>query len=137
MGKFMRWLVFFILPLVVIGGTAVLENLSSSKMGVNRYLFFKKTNYAGTVFTPERIKLYTVLLVVGIIICFFLYFRKTQKGNTRRLLIYITAYQVFGVVLLSLQHLSAYPFFAFGIMIIIIVQYSWIVSSIVINKSNK
>jgi len=136
MGKFLRWLVFFIFPLVVIGGAAILENLSSSKMGVNRYLLFKKTHYATTVFTPERIKLYTILLIVGLILCLFLYF-KTKMGSTRRLLIYLTAYQAIGVVLLSLQNLSAYPIFGFGIAIIVILQYFLVVVVLVKNKPCK
>lgn len=123
MGKFLRWLIFYILPLVVMIGGAVLENLSSSKMGVNRYLLFKKTHYAETAFTPERIKLYIVLLVAGILVSLFLFIRKGQKVYAGSLIVY----QGTGIVLLSLKNLSAYPFFAFGIIIAIFLQYCWLI----------
>lgn len=131
MGKFVRWLIFFILPLAIIGGLAVLENLYSSKMGVYRYLLYKKTYYSQTVFTPERIQWYVILLAVGILICLFLFFRKSKLGYQGKFLVLLSIYQAAGIALLSFKDLNAYPLFAFGIISIIFIQYVWLITVMV------
>ncbi|WP_071392774.1 hypothetical protein [Bacillus tuaregi] len=127
MRKFLRWLIFFILPLVIIGGVAILESLSTSKMGVNRYLLYKKIHYAETIFTPEKLKWYLILLIIGILICLFLFIKKSSKRLAKRVLLYLTIYQAAGIALLSSQSLNAYPLFAIGILSIILLQYSWLI----------
>ena len=65
--KIIGRLTFLILQFLVIIAAVVLEDLSTKKMGVNRYLLFSKEEYAGLFLSPERLKVYGILFIVGII----------------------------------------------------------------------
>lgn len=120
-------LIFFIVQFLVLGAAVVLENLSSKKMGVNRYLLFKKNTYGDTILTPERLKLYTVILIVGFIVCLILFMVKNKRERKSSLLFFAAIYNVVGIILLSFQNLNAFPFFIFGIFIAITFQYIWMI----------
>lgn len=123
-------ILFLILQFLVLIGAVILEELSDKKMGVARYLAFKKVMYAETLFTPELLKVYMVILVGGCIICLVLFIVKVRKSMERktRSLLLAAVYHLIGIYLLSAYQLSAYPFFLFGIMIVIIFQYAWMIS---------
>ncbi|CAH2715608.1 hypothetical protein BACCIP111895_02792 [Neobacillus rhizosphaerae] len=105
----------------------VLEDLSSKKMGVARYLVFKKQEFASSFFTPFLIQIYTILFVIGAIICLLLLITKGRsKGMVFSLLIGVAA-NIIGIIFIQFQmELQAYHFFVIGMMIVIVVQYGWL-----------
>ena len=132
--KIIGRLTFLILQFLVIIAAVVLEDLSTKKMGVNRYLLFSKEEYAELFLSPERLKIYGILFIVGIIVCFILFIVNMKKGSSILLAI---IYQIIGLIILSKVTLQAYPFFVLGIWIVIIFQYLWIVVSVMKDRKQR
>ena len=132
--KIIGRLTFLILQFIVIIAAVVLEDLSTKKMGVNRYLLFSKEEYAELFLSPERLKIYGILFIVGIIVCFILFIVNMKKGSSILLAI---IYQIIGLIILSKVTLQAYPFFVLGIWIVIIFQYLWIVMSVMKDRKKR
>jgi hypothetical protein len=132
--KIIGRLTFLILQFLVIIAAVVLEDLSTKKMGVNRYLLFSKEEYAELFLSPERLKIYGILFIVGIIVCFILFIVNMKKGSSILLAI---IYQIIGLIILSKVTLLAYPFFVLGIWIVIIFQYLWIVMSVMKDRKQR
>jgi hypothetical protein len=132
--KIIGRLTFLILQFLVIIAAVVLEDLSTKKMGVNRYLLFSKEEYAELFLSPERLKIYGILFIVGIIVCFILFIVNMKKGSSILLAI---IYQIIGLIILSKVTLQAYPFFVLGIWIVIIFQYLWIVMAAIKDRKQR
>ena len=132
--KIIGRLTFLILQFLVIIAAVVLEDLSTKKMGVNRFLLFSKEEYAELFLSPERLKIYGILFIVGIIVCFILFIVNMKKGSSILLAI---IYQIIGLIILSKVTLQAYPFFVLGIWIVIIFQYLWIVMSVMKDRKQR
>jgi hypothetical protein len=132
--KIIGRLTFLILQFLVIIAAVVLEDLSTKKMGVNRYLLFSKEEYAELFLSPERLKIYGILFIVGIIVCFILFIVNMKKGSSVLLAI---IYQIIGLIILSKVTLQAYPFFVLGIWIVIIFQYLWIVMAAIKDRKQR
>jgi hypothetical protein len=132
--KIIGRLTFLILQFLVIIAAVVLEDLSTKKMGVNRYLLFSKEEYAELFLSPERLKIYGILFIVGIIVCFILFIVNMKKGSSILLAI---IYQIIGLIILTKVTLQAYPFFVLGIWIVIIFQYLWIVMSVMKDRKQR
>ena len=132
--KIIGRLTFLILQFIVIIAAVVLEDLSTKKMGVNRYLLFSKEEYAELFLSPERLKIYGILFIVGIIVCFILFIVNMKKGSSILLAI---IYQIIGLIILFKVTLQAYPFFVLGIWIVIIFQYLWIVMSVMKDRKQR
>ena len=132
--KIIGRLTFLILQFLVIIAAVVLEDLSTKKMGVNRYLLFSKEEYAELFLSPERLKIYGILFIVGIIVCFILFIANMKKGSSILLAI---IYQIIGLIILSKVTLQAYPFFVLGIWIVIIFQYLWIVMAAIKDRKQR
>jgi hypothetical protein len=132
--KIIGRLTFLILQFLVIIAAVVLEDLSTKKMGVNRYLLFSKEKYAELFLSPERLKIYGILFIVGIIVCFILFIVNMKKGSSILLAI---IYQIIGLIILTKVTLQAYPFFVLGIWIVIIFQYLWIVMSVMKDRKQR
>jgi hypothetical protein len=132
--KIIGRLTFLILQFLVIIAAVVLEDLSTKKMGVNRYLLFSKEKYAELFLSPERLKIYGILFIVGIIVCFILFIVNMKKGSSILLAI---IYQIIGLIILTKVTLQAYPFFVLGIWIVIIFQYLWIVMAAIKDRKQR
>ena len=132
--KIIGRLTFLILQFLVIIAAVVLEDLSTKKMGVNRYLLFSKEEYAELFLSPERLKIYGILFIVGIFVCFILFIVNLKKGSSILLAI---IYQIIGLIILFKVTLQAYPFFVLGIWIVIIFQYLWIMMSVMKDRKQR
>jgi hypothetical protein len=125
-----NWILYLLITILQFSGiiaAIVLEDLSSEKMGVARYLVFKKQTFESTFLTPFLIHVYTFIFVVGAVICLFL---MVTKGKNKKIVISLlgaAAANIIGIIFIqSKLELQAYPFFIIGIIIVIVVQYGWI-----------
>lgn len=64
--------VLTVMQISALSAVILLEYLSTKKMGVMRYLVFKKGVYESTIFTPHLTILYKILLAIGALGCFIL-----------------------------------------------------------------
>ncbi len=124
---------FFLYPLLTLlqfSGiilAIVLENLSAEKMGVARYLIFKKQQFESTYFTPQLILIYTIILGIGAIICTLLLLTKGKSRGKIIMLLVAVAANIIGIIFIQFSaDLMAYHFFIIGMVIVIVVQYVWI-----------
>ncbi|MEH7009357.1 hypothetical protein V7087_00825 [Neobacillus niacini] len=128
--RFLFYLMMLMLQFSVIILAIVLEDLSSEKMGVARYLLFKKQEFEASFFTPILMNLYTSIFVIGTIICLSILM---IKGKSRKIIISIlfaTIANLVGIIFIrSNWQLAAYHFFLIGIFIVIAFQYVGIVFS--------
>lgn len=126
MRKIMITFVFFLMQFLVLIAAFVLEYLAPKKMGVNRYLLYKKTKYSQSLLTPELVSGYEMITIIGLIIFIvFLIIQVKKRENWFPVLMAII-YQVAGLVILAKDNLYAYPFFVLGIGIVITLQFIWI-----------
>ena len=115
--------VFIFIPSIL------LEHLSKEKMGVIRYLVFKKKTYEKTFFNSYFINLYKLILIVGIVVCVILFIYNCSKIRDIKFtksIIVATAVNLTGIVFIFNKHielLNAYHFFLISIFITIILQY--------------
>ena len=63
--KIIGRLTFLILQFLVIIAAVVLEDLSTKKMGVNRFLLFRKEKYAELFLSPEQLKIHGILFILS------------------------------------------------------------------------
>lgn len=105
----------------------VLEDLSSEKMGVARYLAFKKQVFDSTLFTPFYMNIYTFILVVGAFVCLALLIIK-RIGRYNLTLLFAALINIFGIIFIQFKiELQAYYFFIIGLFIVLAIQYVWII----------
>ncbi|KXG76667.1 hypothetical protein [Thermotalea metallivorans] len=115
----MQWTIFF----SIIG----LEYLSHKRMGVMRYLLFKKYTYETLWLQPYFINVYVSVLFGGLVICLFWYIHRKDKGSARRHLLLAFIINLAGIFFILApkgRNLNAYPFFLIGIFINLILQYT-------------
>jgi hypothetical protein len=118
------YLLVFLVQFSGISLAIVLENLSSKKMGVARYLTYKKQELESTLFTPANVHIVMYLLLVGTIVCIALLLIK--RGG--RAILFAALVNIIGIIFLQFEKdLLAYHFFVLGILIVLVVQYVWIV----------
>lgn len=125
----MKYILVFILSFLQFSGiilAVVLEDLSDEKMGVARYLVFKKQEFAASYFSSALMNVYTFLLAGGAIVCFALLFmkRKSRKMMASLLIAVFANIMGFMAVQMNLE-LDAYHFFLIGIFIVVVFQYGW------------
>lgn len=120
---------FTLIQVLIIFPPMLLQYLSERKMGVMRYLVFKKDLFAKEIFTSSFTYTYKNILFLGIILCtIFLIYSYTKKIN------YILIKPICGVLILQLlcillisyykfQILLTFHFFLISFFIIIILQY--------------
>lgn len=123
----LKKLIYMLVFLVQFSGISlaiVLENLSSKKMGVARYLTFKKQEFESTLFTPVNMHLLMYLLILGTIVCIALLFIKRRGG----MVLFAALINMGGIIFIQSQkELQAYPFFVIGIFMVLVIQYVWII----------
>ena len=118
------YLLVFLVQFSGISVAIVLENLSSKKMGVARYLTFKKQEFESTLFTPVNMHLLMYLLILGTIVCIALLFIKRRGG----MVLFAAFINMVGIIFIQSQkELQAYHFFVIGIFIVLVIQYVWII----------
>jgi len=121
----------------------LLQYLSTRKMGVMRYLIFKKDMLSKEIFTSNLICTYRYFLFSGIIFCIiYLIYSYTKKANNS------LVKPISGLLLLKLtcllcifsykfQILLSYHFFLISFFVIITLQYVKIIFTILSNKFYK
>ncbi|NHC39813.1 hypothetical protein G6549_07520 [Bacillus sp. MM2020_1] len=119
-------IIYFLVILVQFSGICiaiVLENLSSKKMGVARYLTYKKQEFESTLFTPANEHLLMYLLILGTIVCLALLLIKKGGG----VVLFAALVNSIGIIFIQFEkELQAYHFFILGILIVLVIQYVWI-----------
>ena len=107
----------------------VLQYLSDKKMGVKRYLIFKKSIFPKELFTTNLMFMFKTMLILGIIIGIGLliyYFIKKANNALIKSAIKITILNLIALVFVVSEHfqeLLTYHFFLIAIFVIIILQY--------------
>ncbi|NFT48289.1 hypothetical protein FDF29_18990 [Clostridium botulinum] len=113
--------IIFILPALI------LENLAKKKMGVIRYLIFKKEEFSSGIFNANNliISIYILLFIsIIIIIIFIVNMKKKLKCKINFFIIILLNIILFLLVSYeSIFNLQAYHFFIIEIFIIIIIAY--------------
>ncbi|NFH30656.1 hypothetical protein FC832_18560 [Clostridium botulinum] len=113
--------IIFILPALI------LENLAKKKMGVIRYLIFKKEEFSSGIFNANNLTIYKWILLfisIIIIIIFIVNIKKKLKCKINFFIIILLNIILFLLVgYESIFNLQAYHFFIIEIFIIIIIEY--------------
>ncbi|NFL98390.1 hypothetical protein [Clostridium combesii] len=113
--------IIFILPALI------LENLAKKKMGVIRYLIFKKEEFSSGIFNANNLTIYKWILLfisIIIIIIFIVNMKKKLKCKINFFIIILLNIILFLLVSYeSIFNLQAYHFFIIEIFIIIIIEY--------------
>ncbi len=143
--KLMKWITsFFIFSLTAIlqfSGVIlalVLEVLSGKKMGVARYLVFKKQDFETTYFTPAFMNIYFAIFAAGAVVSIgLLIFQRKKRIGILPLLFAVMA-SVIGIIFIQLNPpLQAYHFFLIGIFIVVVFQYFRILFASLFRKKVK
>lgn len=131
--------VLTVMQILALSAAIVLEYLSGKKMGVMRYLVFKRRMYELTIFTPHLAILYKILLVIGAIGCCILVIHCIYKRWGRHpmtLIVQALIMNMIGVAFsffVNIEQLMAYYFFLIAVFIIVVLQYIKLTLKIVYN----
>ncbi|MBZ1342588.1 hypothetical protein HZR19_05395, partial [Clostridium botulinum] len=110
--------IIFILPALI------LENLAKKKMGVIRYLIFKKEEFSSGIFNANNLTIYKwILLFISIIIIIIFIVNMKKKLKCKINFFIIILLNIILFLLVSYENifnLQAYHFFIIEIFIIII-----------------
>ncbi|KRU30978.1 hypothetical protein HZR17_05170 [Clostridium botulinum] len=113
--------IIFILPALI------LENLAKKKMGVIRYLIFKKEEFSSGIFNANNLTIYKwILLFISIIIIIIFIVNMKKKLKCKINFFIIILLNIILFLLVSYENifnLQAYHFFIIEIFIIIIIEY--------------
>ena len=134
--------VITLLQLILLVPPLLLQYLSDKKMGVMRYLVFKKGVFSKEIFTSSFTYTYRSLLFLGIVFCIiFLIYSYIKKSNSF-FIKPISALFLYNLICLiytfyKFQMLLSYHFFLIAFFIIIFLQYIKIVNTVLIYRSTK
>lgn len=108
----------------------VFQYYSDRRMGMMRYLVYKKSTYSEGIFSPSLMNIYKVIFIASILYFIFLLIRNYRRSDQN---FHMTAV-IFGLIIsfagtiflfsASMQDLLAYHFFLIAIFIQIILQYA-------------
>jgi hypothetical protein len=107
----------------------VLQYLSDKKMGVKRYLIFKKMIFSKEIFATRLLFMFKVMIILGLIVGIVLLIHYTVKKINNALVKSLIVVIIFNLLAIGFvfskqfQGLLAYHFFLIAIFIIIILQY--------------
>ncbi|MCB2291118.1 hypothetical protein LGK97_15410 [Clostridium sp. CS001] len=116
------------LQMIILIIPTVLQYLSDKKMGVKRYLIFKKMLFSREIFTPGLIFTFKLMLILGVIIISILLiicYIKKINNNLLKPAIKVTILNLIAIVVIfskQLEVLVTYHFFLIAIFIIVILQ---------------
>ncbi|AWI06421.1 hypothetical protein [Clostridium drakei] len=130
-----------IMQIIVLIPAIVLEYLSDKKMGVVRYLVFKRQVYEQGIFNLRLMNIYKNLLIITFFIVIIMIIYKSIKTRSNKFImsglitIIINIFCVIFIISKRSVALEAYHFFIIAIFIIIILQYfKLILDSFILNK---
>lgn len=132
-----------LLQLLILIPPLLLQYFSDRKMGLMRYLVFKKAVFSKEIFTSSFTYTYKSLLFLGIIFCIiFLIYSYTKKMNSSLIkpIIYLFVSNLICLLYVfysKFQTLLSYHFFLIAFFIIIILQYLKIFLIALYNKLTK
>lgn len=120
-------MILSIIQIVFILPALILENLSQKKMGIIRYLMFKKEQFSKGIFNENNLILYTYVLLLFTIIAIIILILNMKKKIKYKINIFIILLLNIALYLFinyegALQ-LEAYHFFLIEIFIIMIIEY--------------
>jgi hypothetical protein len=117
------------LQVIILIFPIVLQYLSNKKMGVKRYLVFKRSILLKEIFTPNLMFMYKLVLILGIIVGIsILIYYSINKVNSALIKpsIKVTILNFIAMIFVLSKHfeeLLTYHFFLIAIFVIIILQY--------------
>jgi hypothetical protein len=104
---------------------SILENLSTKKMGVARYLLFKKQEFSSGYFSPRFMDMYTYIFVAGAAICILLLLLLWKRKKGIYALLFALFINIIGIQFIQMNpSLQADHFFLIGIFIVLMFQYA-------------
>jgi hypothetical protein len=104
---------------------SILENLSTKKMGVARYLIFKKQEFSAGYFSPRFMSIYTYIFAAGAVICILLSLLLWKRKKGLITLLFALLINIVGIIFIKINpSLQAFHFFIIGIFIVLIFQYA-------------
>lgn len=118
-----------IIQLIILIAPIALQYLSDKKMGVERYLVFKKEMFPKEIFTTDIMVMYKITLILGIIIGIALLMHYSNKKKNSILvkpaikIIILNLLAIFYVFSKQFEGLVTYHFFLIAIFVILILQY--------------
>ncbi|WP_251859932.1 hypothetical protein [Clostridium sp. Marseille-Q2269] len=120
-------MILSIIQIVFILPALILENLSQKKMGVIRYLMFKKEQFSKGIFNENNLILYTYVLLLFTIIAIIILILNMKKKIKYKINIFIILLLNIALYLFinyeGAPQLEAYYFFLIEIFIIMIIEY--------------
>ncbi|NFC22978.1 hypothetical protein EXN04_19695 [Clostridium botulinum] len=120
-------LILSIIQIIFILPALILENLSKKKMGVIRYLIFKKEEFSSGIFNTNNLIIYKwVLLFISIIIIIIFIVNMKKKLKCKINFFIIILLNIILFLFVSYEgifNLQAYHFFIIEIFIIMIIEY--------------
>lgn len=129
-----------LLQILMLVPPLLLQYLSNRKMGVMRYLVFKKDVLSKDFFTSSFTFTYMCILLLGIIFCIiFLIYTYTKRINTAltKPIGILLLFNLICVFSYKFQLLMSYHFFLVAFGVIIILQYIKIIVLILQNTFSK
>ncbi|MBU5298992.1 hypothetical protein KQI45_02725 [Clostridium sporogenes] len=131
-------LILSIIQIIFILPALILENLSKKKMGVIRYLVFKKEEFSEGIFNANNLVIYKWILLfisIIIIIIFIVNMKKKLKYKMNFFIIILLNISLFLFVSYKeIFKLEAYHFFIIEIFIIMIIEYIKLFINIFTNR---
>lgn len=128
MGKIIKNIIST-LQVIILIFPIVLQYLSDKKMGVKRYLIFKKSIFSKEIFTSNLMFTYKLMLILGFIIGISIlihYFIKKVNSALMKSAIKVTILNLIAIAFAFskyFEELLTYHFFLVAIFAIIILQY--------------
>lgn len=131
-------LILSIIQIIFILPALILENLSKKKMGVIRYLVFKKEEFSAGFFNANNLIIYKwILLFISIIIIIIFIVNMKKKLKYKMNLFIIILLNIILFLFVSYEEifkLEAYHFFIIEIFIIMIIEYIKLFINIFTNR---
>lgn len=122
-------IIFVILQILILIPPIILQYLSNKKMGVMRYLLFKRKVLSVGIFSSNNMFIYKAIIILGIIFCILLLIYNFNKKNYGVLVkslisaIVMNLITIFCVFSNAFEKLLANYFFLAVFFVIIVLQY--------------
>jgi len=122
------YIIVTLLDLFLVSGALILQYYADKKMGVMRYVVFMRYEFEKGWFSPDLMKLYTITLEAGFIICLVILIFSIIKKK-RRVILQASALAIManliGYILLTshrFSDLKAYYFILIAVLSITVLQ---------------
>ena len=111
----------------------VLQYLSDKKMGIERYLVFKKDMLSKEIFTTNLMVMYKFMLFLGIIICTIIFIRNYIKKTNKTLRKSVVKVIILNLLVMicitskQFEQVLTYHFFLIAFSAFLILQYTKVI----------